>query len=123
MLKRVRPLESRLHSFPEAFKVLGGAVLGGRPINTSQGPKQVLKMLLDSSEYRAPTPRRPGKGRPLPGRELNLRNKVSRGRFTAVFFMQCMQALGVEILQIPSVEEAGRKGGAQALAKGKAHPG
>lgn len=54
--------------------------------------------------------------------ELNLRNKVSRGRFTAVFFMQCMQALGVEILQIPHVEEAGRKGGAQALAKGKAQP-
>lgn len=52
--------------------------------------------------------------------ELNLRNKVSRGRFTAVFFMQCMQALGVDLLQIPSaVEEAGRKGGAQALARTK----
>ena len=50
--------------------------------------------------------------------ELNLRNKVSRGRFTAVFFMQCMQALGVEILQIPhAVEEAAKKGGAQKLAK------
>ncbi|MBU2341241.1 MAG: hypothetical protein KKE77_08375 [Alphaproteobacteria bacterium] len=53
--------------------------------------------------------------------ELNLRNKVSRGRFTAVFFMQCMQALGVELLQIPqAIEEAARKGGAQALAKSKA---
>ena len=52
--------------------------------------------------------------------ELTLRNKVSRGRFTAVFFMQCMQALGVELLQIPqAIEEAGRKGGAQKLAKGK----
>ena len=52
--------------------------------------------------------------------ELNLRNKVSRGRFTAVFFMQCMQALGVELLQIPqAIEEAGRKGGAQKLAKGR----
>ena len=52
--------------------------------------------------------------------ELNLRNKVSRGRFTAVFFMQCMQALGVELLQIPqAIEEAGRKGGAQALARSK----
>lgn len=52
--------------------------------------------------------------------ELNLRNKVSRGRFTAVFFMQCMQALGVELLQIPqAIEEAGRKGGAQKLAKDK----
>lgn len=52
--------------------------------------------------------------------ELNLRNKVSRGRFTAVFFMQCMQALGVDLLQIPQViEEAGRKGGAQSLARSK----
>lgn len=52
--------------------------------------------------------------------ELNLRNKVSRGRFTAVFFMQCMQALGVEILQIPhAVEEAAKKGGAQKLARSR----
>lgn len=52
--------------------------------------------------------------------ELNLRNKVSRGRFTAVFFMQCMQALGVELLQIPqAIKEAGRKGGGQALARSK----
>ncbi|MDQ0566858.1 DUF6471 domain-containing protein [Qipengyuania citrea] len=50
--------------------------------------------------------------------ELNLRNKVSRGRFTAVFFMQCMQALGVEFLQIPhAVEEAAKKGAAQKLAR------
>ena len=55
--------------------------------------------------------------------ELNLRNKVSRGRFTAVFFMQCMQALGVDILQIPhAVEEAAKKGGAQKLAKGRTGP-
>lgn len=52
--------------------------------------------------------------------ELNLRNKVSRGRFTAVFFLQCMQALGVDLLQIPhDVEEGGRKGGAQKLARSR----
>ncbi|WP_432815117.1 DUF6471 domain-containing protein [Sphingorhabdus sp.] len=52
--------------------------------------------------------------------ELNLRNKVSRGRFTAVFFIQCMQALGVDLLQLPKdIEERGRKGGAQKLAKGR----
>jgi Domain of unknown function (DUF6471) len=50
--------------------------------------------------------------------ELNLRNKVSRGRFTAVFFMQCMKALGTDWINVPpSIEDAGRKGGAQALAK------
>lgn len=37
--------------------------------------------------------------------ELNLRNKVSRGRFTTVFLIQCMQALGVEFLQIPRANE------------------
>lgn len=55
--------------------------------------------------------------------ELNLRNKVSRGRFTAVFLMQCMLALGVDLLQIPrSLEEAAGKGGAQKLAKSRDKP-
>jgi len=50
--------------------------------------------------------------------EINLRNKVSRGRFTAVFFIQCMRVLGADWIKIPvSIQEAGRKGGAQALAK------
>lgn len=52
--------------------------------------------------------------------ELNLRNKVSRGRFSAVFFMQCMLAVGVDLLQIPkTLEEVIGKGGAQRLAKGR----
>ena len=50
--------------------------------------------------------------------ETNLRNKVGRGRFTIVFFLQCMKALGVEWIQIPeSIEEGAQKGGAQVLAK------
>lgn len=56
--------------------------------------------------------------------ELNLRNKVSRGRFTAVFFMQCMKALNATWINVPgSVEEAAKKGGAQALARGPRTPG
>lgn len=56
--------------------------------------------------------------------ELNLRNKVSRGRFTAVFLMQCLTALGVEWIHVPALEEGSRKGGAQALArKGIEAPG
>lgn len=55
--------------------------------------------------------------------ELNLRNKVSRGRFSAVFFAQCFMALGVEWLQIPStLEEASGKGAAQTLARGSGKP-
>lgn len=50
--------------------------------------------------------------------ELNLRNKVSRGRFTAVFLMQVLKALEVEWVHVPaSIEDAARKGGAQTLAK------
>lgn len=50
--------------------------------------------------------------------ETNLRNKVGRGRFTIVFFLQCMKALGVEWIQIPeSIEEGAQKGGAQVLAR------
>ena len=51
--------------------------------------------------------------------EPNLRNKVGRGRFSAVFFLQCMKALGVDWIQIPdSVNDAAKPGGAQTLAKG-----
>lgn len=52
--------------------------------------------------------------------ELNLRNKVGRGRFTAVFMLQCFRALGVEWIHFPpSIEEGASKGGAQSLAKTK----
>jgi hypothetical protein len=55
--------------------------------------------------------------------ESNLRNKVGRGRFTAVFFMQCMFALGAKWIEVPdSIEEAGQSGGAQKLAKRKIPP-
>ena len=51
--------------------------------------------------------------------EPNLRNKVGRGRFSAVFFLQCMKALGVDWIQIPdSVSDAGQPGSAQTLARG-----
>ena len=50
--------------------------------------------------------------------ELNLRNKVSRGRFTAVFLMQCLNALEAEWIHIPSnFDEATGKSGAQFLAR------
>lgn len=50
--------------------------------------------------------------------ELNLRNKVSRGRFTAVFLLQCLKALDAEWIHLPvSLDEAASKSGAQALAK------
>lgn len=55
--------------------------------------------------------------------ESNLRNKVGRGRFTAVFFMQCMLALGVRWIEVPdSIEEGSQKGGAQSLARRKSPP-
>lgn len=32
--------------------------------------------------------------------ERNLRNKVSRGKFTAGFFLQCLSSLGVTVLRL-----------------------
>jgi hypothetical protein len=32
--------------------------------------------------------------------EPNIRNKLSRGKFTAVFLIQCLQAIGVSSIQI-----------------------
>ena len=50
--------------------------------------------------------------------EVNLRNKVARGRFTAVFLMQCLKALDAEWIHIPaSLDEATGKSGAQKLAR------
>lgn len=58
---------------------------------------------------------------------LNLRNKVSRGRFTASFFAQCMVALRIDRLLIPTAAqvagEATAAHGAQALARKTPKPG
>ena len=54
--------------------------------------------------------------------ELNLRNKVSRGRFTAVFLMQCLTVLGADWVKVPALAEGGRKGGAQRLARSEEAP-
>lgn len=32
--------------------------------------------------------------------EPNIRNKISRGKFTAVFFLQCLAAIGVNSLSL-----------------------
>lgn len=32
--------------------------------------------------------------------EANLRNKISRGAFTAAFFVQCLSAIGCDVVQI-----------------------
>ena len=36
--------------------------------------------------------------------EANLRNKVSRGRFSAIFFFQCMSALGVDRVDVRRIK-------------------
>jgi hypothetical protein len=35
---------------------------------------------------------------------VNLRNKVARGRFSAVFLIQCLAAMGVPVLRLEDVE-------------------
>ncbi|MGV3511298.1 MAG: DUF6471 domain-containing protein [Novosphingobium sp.] len=32
--------------------------------------------------------------------ELNIRNKISRGKFTAVFLIQCLEAIGASSLRL-----------------------
>ncbi len=34
--------------------------------------------------------------------EPNIRNKISRGKFTAVFLLQCLTAIGVETMRLDS---------------------
>lgn len=33
-------------------------------------------------------------------KEVNIRNKLSRGKFTAVFLVQCLEAIGVQSLRL-----------------------
>lgn len=32
--------------------------------------------------------------------EPNVRNKIARGKFTAVFFLQCLEAIGVKAIRL-----------------------
>ena len=34
---------------------------------------------------------------------VNIRNKVARGKFTAVFMMQCLKAIGVEHVRLSDI--------------------
>ena len=36
----------------------------------------------------------------IPETELNIKNKISRGGFTAVFFVQCLVAIGCSTLRL-----------------------
>ncbi|MCB1440731.1 MAG: hypothetical protein KDJ63_13245 [Nitratireductor sp.] len=33
-------------------------------------------------------------------KEVNIRNKLSRGKFTAAFMLQCLEAIGTELLHL-----------------------
>ncbi|WP_081582716.1 DUF6471 domain-containing protein [Nitratireductor pacificus] len=33
-------------------------------------------------------------------KEVNIRNKLSRGKFTAAFFLQCLSAIGTQTLHL-----------------------
>ena len=55
--------------------------------------------------------------------EAAIKNKVSRGRFTLVFFLQAMVAIGADWVRVPSAQEMSGgvglgHGGAQVLARG-----
>ena len=36
----------------------------------------------------------------IPETEANIKNKIARGGFTAVFLIQCLKAIGVESLRL-----------------------
>ena len=55
--------------WPSAISDMGSVMLGGRPTNQTLGPVQQMKILIAAAQYRAPTPRRAGKGKPLPPSE------------------------------------------------------
>lgn len=59
--------------------------------------------------------------------EASIKNKMSRGRFTSVFFLQCMVAMGAEWIHVPTSATLQKgdgigNGGAQVLARGTGSP-
>jgi uncharacterized protein DUF6471 len=50
--------------------------------------------------------------------ERNLRNKVARGAFSAVFFVQCLEALGMTSLTLDMADFAGEPAGTAAGSEG-----
>lgn len=40
----------------------------------------------------------------IPETEANIKNKISRGGFTAVFFLQCLAASGVSALRLDDLQ-------------------
>jgi len=63
---------------------MGSIMLGGRPTNHTLGPMQQHNILIAAAGYRAPTPRKAGKGKPLPPsdcegeQETNERKKTQK---------------------------------------------
>jgi hypothetical protein len=39
----------------------------------------------------------------VPENEKNVNNKIARGGFTAVFFLQCMEAIGARTIQLADI--------------------
>lgn len=59
--------------------------------------------------------------------EASIKSKMSRGRFTLVFFLQCMVAIGAEWIQVPTSATLQKgdgigNGGAQVLSRGTGSP-
>ncbi len=40
----------------------------------------------------------------IPETEANIKNKISRGAFTAVFFVQCLTAIGCDVLRFSEAQ-------------------
>ena len=88
--------------FPEAMNAMHMTMVPGHPINPTLGPKQLLMVLADPSEFRAATPRRPGKGKPLPA-------SPSEGEMELQSRRDCQKACRRLIMPKPEKGEPGQR--------------
>jgi len=68
--------------WPAAFGDMGSIMLGGRPTNHTLGPLQQQNILIAAAPYRAPTPRRAGKGKPLPASDYEGEQETTQRKKT-----------------------------------------
>ena len=82
--------------WPLAISAMGREFLGGRPVNQYLGPMQQISVLVQAALYRAPTPRRAGKGKPLPASDFEGEQETTQRKNTQ---KQCMRLI------VPKVKE------------------
>jgi hypothetical protein len=83
------------------LRIIGGLPFAGETLDWEHVLKGILKAELGRQNLRYPDLVKRLAAVGVIDNEPNLRNKISRGNFSALFLLQCLMALGVTELRLP----------------------